>query len=55
MFRCWGELARRISVVERFQNFTRGIIGLRDIVYFASFIGFWLFVNTVIVEAKQAD
>ena len=50
-----GELARRISVVERYQNFTRGIIGLRDIIYFASFIGFWLFVNTVIVEAKKAD
>jgi ABC-2 type transport system permease protein len=50
-----GELARRVSIVERFQNFTRGIISLRDAVYFASFIGFWLFVNTVVVDATKAD
>jgi len=50
-----GELARRISVVERYQNFTRGIVGLRDVIYFITFIGFWLFTNAVIVEAKKAD
>jgi ABC-2 type transport system permease protein len=50
-----AEIARRVSVAERFQNFTRGVISLRDLIYFASFIGFWLFVNTVIVEARKAD
>jgi len=50
-----GEIARRISVVERFQNFTRGIVGARDIVYFATFIGFWLYVTTVVVDLKKAD
>jgi ABC-2 type transport system permease protein len=48
-------LVRRISVAERFQDFTRGVISLRDVVYFASFIGFWLFLNTVIVEHRKAD
>jgi ABC-2 type transport system permease protein len=47
--------ARRISVVERFQGFVRGVVQLRDLIYFASFIGFWLFVNTVIVEQCKAD
>jgi ABC-2 type transport system permease protein len=50
-----AEFARRISVGERFMNFTRGVIELRDLIYFASFIGFWLFVNTVIVEHRKAD
>ena len=48
-------IARRLSVAERYQAFTRGIISLRDLVFFASFIGFWLFVNTVIVDYRKAD
>jgi ABC-2 type transport system permease protein len=31
------------------------VIAARDIVYFATFIGFWLFVNTVLVEQRKAD
>lgn len=50
-----AEVARRISVFDRFLNFVRGVIALRDVIFFASFIGFWLFVNTVIVEARKAD
>ncbi len=50
-----AEVARRISVAERFQSFTRGIVSLRDLLYFASFIGFWLFLNTVIVDHRKAD
>jgi ABC-2 type transport system permease protein len=47
--------ARRISVGERFVNFTRGVVELRDVIYFASFIGFFLFLNTVIIEHRKAD
>ena len=47
--------ARRISIAERFMSFTRGVIGLRDVLYFASFIGFFLFLNTVIIEHRKAD
>jgi len=50
-----AEVARRLSVAERFQGFTRGVISLRDLIYFASFIGFWLYLNTVIVEHRKAD
>jgi ABC-2 type transport system permease protein len=50
-----AEIARRVSVAERFQSFTRGVVSLRDLVFFASFIGFWLFLNTVIVEHRKAD
>jgi ABC-2 type transport system permease protein len=47
--------ARQISVNEHYQGFTRGVISLADIVFFASFIGFWLFVNVVVVEHRKAD
>ena len=50
-----AEIARRMSVTERFLGFTRGVIALRDLIFFASFIGFWLFLNTVIVEHRKAD
>ena len=48
-------LARRIGVIDRFMAFARGELELRDLVYFASFIGFWLFLNAVIVEHRKAD
>jgi ABC-2 type transport system permease protein len=50
-----ASFARGISVADRFQSFTRGVISLRDVIYFVSFIGFWLFLNTVIVEHRKAD
>lgn len=50
-----AEVARRLSVAERFQAFARGVVSLRDLIFFASFIGFWLFLNTVIVEHRKAD
>ncbi len=50
-----AEIVRRLSVAERFQGFTRGVVSLRDLIFFISFIGFWLFLNTVIVEHRKAD
>ncbi len=50
-----AEIARRIAVIDRFQDFTRGVVSLRDLVFFATFIGFWLFLNAVLVEQRKAD
>ena len=50
-----ADIARRVAVLERFQDFTRGIVSLRDLVFFATFIGFWLFLNTVLVDQRKAD
>jgi len=46
--------ARRIGLLERFNTITRGVIGVRDLVFFLSFIAFFLFANAVAVEAKKA-
>src|SRR5271166_2098219 len=50
-----AEIARRIAVIDRFQDFTRGVVSLRDLIFFTTFIGFWLFLNAVIVEQRKAD
>ncbi|GGC52619.1 ABC transporter permease [Siccirubricoccus deserti] len=50
-----AEVARAISVSDRFGSFTRGIIAARDLVYFASFIGFFLFLNAVVLDHRKAD
>jgi ABC-2 type transport system permease protein len=47
------EAARRISLIGRFDSITRGVIAVRDLVFFATFIGFWLYANAVIVELKK--
>jgi ABC-2 type transport system permease protein len=50
-----GDIARRIAVIDRFQDFTRGVVSLRDVIFFGTFIGFWLFLNTVLVDQRKAD
>jgi ABC-2 type transport system permease protein len=50
-----ADLARAISISEHLQNFVRGLITVADLVFFASFIGFWLFLNTVLVDQLKAD
>jgi ABC-2 type transport system permease protein len=47
-------IARRLAVLDRFQDFTRGVISARDVIFFATFIGFWLFLNTMIVEGRKS-
>ncbi|MBU6497422.1 MAG: ABC transporter permease subunit [Rhodospirillales bacterium] len=48
-------VARRLSITARFDSFSRGILSLRDGIFFASFIGFWLFVSILVVDQKKAD
>lgn len=46
--------ARGLSIAARFRTFVRGVITLPDLVFFASFIGFFLVLNTVIVVHRKA-
>jgi ABC-2 type transport system permease protein len=50
-----AEIARRFAVIDRYQDFTRGIVSLGDLVFFTTFIAFWLFVTTVLVDQRKAD
>jgi ABC-2 type transport system permease protein len=50
-----AEIARRFAIVDRYQDFTRGLVSLRDLIFFTTFIGFWLFLTTVLVDQRKAD
>jgi len=50
-----ADVARRIAVIDRFHDFTRGVVSVRDVIFFATFIGFWLFLNAVLVDQRKAD
>jgi ABC-2 type transport system permease protein len=50
-----AEAARSVSIFERFNGFVRGVVELRDLVFFASLIAFFLFVNAVVLDHRKAD
>jgi len=43
------------SFLTHFDSITRGVIDARDLIFFASLIGCFLFANAVVVELKKAD
>lgn len=44
-----------LSFLTHFDSIARGVIDLRDVIYFLSVIAFWLYANVVIIEMKKAD
>ncbi len=44
-----------LSFLSHFSDIAKGVIDLRDLVYFALVIGFWLVISTVVLELKKAD
>ncbi len=44
-----------LSFLTHFANISRGVIDLRDLVYFALLIGTFLYANTIVLQWKQAD
>ena len=44
-----------MSFLSHFERFTRGLIDLPSLIFFASLIAFALFANRVIIELKKAD
>jgi ABC-2 type transport system permease protein len=42
------------SFLARFDSIVEGVIDVRDLIYFASLIAFWLFANAVVVELRKA-
>ena len=48
------EQVAQFSFFRRFQAIANGVIDLRDLVFFLTLIGFWLFANLIVVEAKKA-
>ena len=59
-FRGWApqtliEAVASLSLLTHFQSITRGVLELRDVLYFVMLIGFFLFTTTVAVDLRKAD
>ena len=44
-----------MSFLTHFNALSRGVIGLRDILYFVSMIAVWLIATRIVIEMRQAD
>ncbi len=49
------EVISSFSFLSHFNAITQGVIDMRDFIYFASLIAFWLFANVILIEMKKAD
>ena len=49
------DMVADFSFLARFASISKGILDLRDLVYFALVIVFWLLANTVVLELRKAD
>lgn len=43
-----------LSTLTHFDSIQKGIIDIRDLIYFAVLISFWLYANVITIEAKKA-
>jgi len=44
-----------LSILTHFSEMQKGVIDLRDILYFAMMIGFWLYATVLVIDMKKAD
>jgi ABC-2 type transport system permease protein len=44
-----------LSLYTHFQAISKGVIDLRDLIFFAALIGAWLLANTIVLDLKKAD
>ncbi len=44
-----------LSFLSHFNSISRGVVDVRDLIYFALVIGFWLTANRILVEIKKAQ
>lgn len=60
VFRGWlpqpvVDAVANLSFLSHFNSISRGVVDVRDLVYFGLVIGFWLFANRIVVEIKKAQ
>ena len=48
-----GSIIASLSMLNHLENLSRGLLHLKDIVYYASFIGFFLFATWQRVESER--
>lgn len=59
-FRAWApqglvDAVAGLSFLTHFVSISKGVIDLRDLLYFALMIGFWLYASAIVIDLKKAD
>ncbi len=49
------ETISSFSFLTHFNAISKGVIDLRDIIYFVTLMAFWLFLTAILIEMKKAD
>lgn len=60
VFNAWApqfvvEVIGSFSFLTHFDSIQKGVIDVRDLIFFASLIGFWLFANVLAIEFNKGD
>ncbi len=53
--RRWSMPSPSLSFLTHFEAISKGVIDLRDLVYFAALIGFWLTATALVLDMKKAE
>ena len=59
-FRAWApqglvDAIAGLSFLTHFASISKGVIDLRDLLYFVLMIGFWLYASAIVIDLKKAD
>lgn len=49
------DVVSSFSFLSHFESILKGVIDIRDIVFFASLIAFWLYANILVIETKKGS
>jgi len=49
----WGKLLSHLSILEHFDNFAKGVIDTKDVIYYLNFIVLCLFLTLRVLESKR--
>jgi ABC-2 type transport system permease protein len=49
------QLVASLGFLSHFEAIKKGVLDLRDVVYFAAMIGFWLYAGAIVIDLKKAD
>ena len=44
-----------LGFLSHFEAIVKGVLDLRDLVYFGAMIGFWLYASAIVIDMKKAD
>jgi ABC-2 type transport system permease protein len=47
----WGDLLGYLSIIDHFEDFSRGVVNSKDVVFYVSAIGLWLFLTYKSLES----